>query len=336
MTHDLSTHSHARSPARSPRLLPLAAASALLLCACGGGGGDDKGGGSVAFSIDPASVNPTSTTTDQPFLDPNVVEFYAFGSSCRSTAKGQAVLVTDNTVTYSDGTPSAAHLKRVSQYAEAAVRTLRDKFGITAPGNVGFDGQKLRVCAVISGSDNQTNGSAGVRTLHIGTPEGYSRLATLIYHESTHAVQAQALNCQIQQYGWERWFTEGMALHVAGQDAPSSGDLAGLQSTFAGIEGNLPMGDMDQRAGVRNDRYPAYRLAVDTLLGETGKTDQDLYRFLVQVGRTTGCPGEGANYTPAALAAGWKTSFDASFGTDLRGRGAMGADFWTAARKYAK
>ncbi len=328
----------------NPRYSALALATFLslgLLAACGGGGGSssDTSSGSTSaslFAIDPASITPTAATTDQPFQYPNVLEFYAYGSSCRSTALGQAVLVTDNTVTYSDGTATPEHMKRAAQYAEASVRTLRDKFGLSAPNNIGFDGQKVRVCAAISGSSTQSNGSAGIRTLHLGTPEGYSGLGTLAFHETTHMVQAQALNCQTQQYGWERWLTEGMALRVAGQDSPSQGDLNSLQTAFSGLDANLPFGDMDQRVSVRSDRYPGYRLAVDTLLGETGKTELDLYRFMKKVGDTSGCPGGGAIYVLGAPVAGWKAAFDASFGTDLRGTGVAGSGFWALAKKYAK
>jgi hypothetical protein len=332
----------------NPRYSVLASATLLslgLLAGCGGGGNSGSESSTNAnannnsaslFSIDPASITPTAATTDKPFQYPNVLEFYAYGSSCRSTAPGQAVLVSDNTVTYSDGTATPEHMKRAAQYAEASVRTLRDKFGISAPGNIGFDGQKVRVCASISGSSTQSNGSAGIRTLHLGTPEGYSGLGKLAFHETTHMVQAQALNCQTQQYGWERWLTEGMALRVAGQDGPSQGDLSNLQAAFSGIADNLPFGDMDQRVSVRSDRYPGYRLAVDTLLGETGKTELDLYRFLKQVGTTSGCPGSGAIYVLGAPVAGWKAALDASFGTDLRGTGMAGSGFWAVAKKYAK
>lgn len=323
-----------------PHRSVLALSCALLLVGgCGGGsssGSGDSNASASLFTTDPATITPTAATTDVPFQLGNVLEFYAYGSTCRSTAAGQAVLVTDNTVTYSDGTATPEHMRRAAQYAEASVRTLRDKFGISAPGNVGFDGQKVRVCAAISGSSTQTNGSAGIRTLHLGTPDGYSGLGTLAFHETTHMVQAQALKCQTQQYGWERWLTEGMALRVAGQDSPGQGDLASLQNAFSGIDGNLPFGDMDQRVSVRSDRYPGYRLAVDTLLGETGKTEMDLYRFMQKVGETTGCPGSSTIYVLGAPVAGWKAAFDASFGTDLRGSGVAGSGFWTLAKKYAK
>jgi hypothetical protein len=322
----------------SARNALLALACSTLFAACGGGGGEDGGSNGIAFVIDPSTVVATATTTDQPFQDFAVLEFYAYGSSCQSMAAGQSVLVTDNTVTYSNGTPSAAHLQRVAQYAEASVRTLRDKFGITPANGVGFDGQKVRVCAAIEGSDNATSGSAGIRTLHVGTPDGYGRIGSLIYHETVHMVQAQALNCQTQQYAWERWFNEGMALRLAGQDLPSKSSLGALQSrAFADAAGGTPFADMDQRAWPRNDRYPGYRLAIDTLLGETGKTEQDLYRFLKQVGDTQGCPGQNLNYpVDAAYAAGWKTAFDATFGTDLRGSGVAGSGFWGRASAYAR
>ncbi|MDY0747474.1 hypothetical protein SNE35_23420 [Paucibacter sp. R3-3] len=311
--------------------------TAALLSACGGGGGSDSSSGTAtAFIVDPATITPASATSSQPFLDRTVPEFYAYGSTCSSATAAQSVLVTDNTVTYNDGTASAAQMKRVAQYAEAAVRTLRDKFGIAPANGIGFDGQKLRVCAAISGSDAQTNGSAGIRTLHIGAPDGYGGLGTLILHESTHVVQAQALNCQTQQYGWERWLTEGMALHVASRDLPGAGALDSLQANFAGIDGNLPFGDMDQRAAARSDRYPGYVLAVATLLGETGKTDVDIYRFMKSVGETSGCPGDKVPYVPGQPVAGWKAAFDASFGTDLRGTGVAGSGFWALAKKYAK
>lgn len=311
--------------------LALSALVVSTLTACGGGG--DSGPHNTAFSlsVDPATITPTATSTDTSFQNTGAAEFMAYGSSsCYSTAKGQPVLETANTVTYNNGTASAAHMKRIAQYAEASIQMLRSQFGITAPNNVGFDGQKVRVCAAIGGSSNQTNGTAGIRTLMVEAPEGDAGLDRLVYHELVHMVQAQALNCQTQQYGWERWYTEGMAVHMAGQDMPGSGDIASLKTVFAGFSGGVPFADTDQRAMWSADRYPGYRLAVETLLGETGKSDVDLYKFLKSVGSTSGCPA----YSTTDPTVGWKAAFDAYFGADLRGSGALGAGFWAAAAKY--
>ena len=72
------------------------------------------------------------------------------------------------------------------------------------------------------------------------------------------------------------------------------------------------------------------------MLGETGKTELDLYRFMKKVGETTGCPGSGVNYVLGASIVGWKAAFETSFGTDLRGSGVAGSGFWPLAKKYVK
>ena len=83
--------------------------------------------------------------------------------------------------------------------------------------------------------------------------------------------------------------------------------------------------------------YPGYRLAVDTLLGESGKSKKALCGFLKHVADTQGCPGAGQLYGahPAANT-GWKTAFDHGFGTDLRGCGFVARGFRAVASKYAR
>ena len=140
-------------------------------------------------------------------------------------------------------------------------------------------------------------------------------------------MQAQALNCRNDQYGFERWLTEGMALRVAGQDLPAKSDVTGLQALFSG---GTPFDDINSRTFPDFNRYPAYRLSYDTFLGVAGKTDADVHNFLKNYGSTVGCP-----VTPFLLT-GWKAQFDAYFGTGLRGTGALGSTFWTVSPAYAK
>lgn len=326
----------------------VAVACAMVLAACGGG--DDDGGGSKSlgpsFTSDPAKVTPVRAVAEQAYameLDGNgqylpSQEFYAFNShECTQTGqKGAAVWETPNVVVYNNGTATEEQAQKIAQYAEASVLSLRDRYGITPANGLGFDGQKVRVCTGVGGNNNYS-GSAGIRTQYIVAPNGGSTTGTMVFHEMVHTVQAQALNCQKDQYLWERWLTEGMALAVAGQDGVSKKQLGSLKKAFQDASGATPFGDMSQRENPRNDRYPGYRLAVETLLSETGKNDKDLYAFLKQIGDTQGCPGTDAysqNNWQDLLQQGWKVEFDNYFGVDLRGQGVAGSDFWAAAERY--
>jgi hypothetical protein len=300
---------------------------AILLSGCGGGDGGD-GGSSVdsiatKFTINPSTVTVTPGTTTTRFAP--TTGFTAFGATCSRTPGTYNVLLTTNAIVYNSDTVSAADLDNVARYTEAAVVTLRSKYGMTD--NIGFDGlNKVKVCATVS----SVGGSSGYNDLFVEI-NNYSNknaiLADLIKHEMTHMVQAQALNCQLEQYGFERWLTEGMALRSAEQDLPSKSNLATLQSLFSG---GTPFNDTYNRSFPDFARYPAYRLAYDTFLGQYNKTDVDVFKFLRNYGATKGCP------VSSPSVANWKTEFDAYFGTDLRGAGPLGSTFWTSAAAYAK
>jgi hypothetical protein len=317
----------------------------MLLAACGGGGGASSGSGSsgdaavaALFTVDPTTVSVTSTTTTDPFILPSGPGFTAFGASnyCSSGAQSYAVRETPNAIVYNDNSNSvsASDLDAVARYTEASVLTLRVKFSMA--GTTGLDGvNKVRVCARAPAGGG-SNGSAGYNDLYVeinNYDSKYLVLAQLIKHEMTHMLQAQAMNCQADQYSYERWLVEGMALASAGQDLPTKAEISTLQTYFP--SGQTPFNDMNNRTYPDMNRYPAYRLAYDTFLGVSGKTDVDVYNFLKDyAAHHGGCPAlDPMTFEPPSN--GWKSAFDAYFGTDLRGAGALGATFWTTAAGYA-
>jgi hypothetical protein len=297
-----------------------------ILSACGGGKNEDKDFTTTAseiaahFSIDPASVTLSRSTVTAPFSTTT-------RSNCPSTTGSYAVLETANTVVYNADTVSNTDLENATRYAEAAIQTFRTSFGIG--GAVGLDGtNKYRVCV----TSLKVGGTAGYNDLFVEintTPDKNAVLASLIKHESMHSVEMQVLGCTREQYGFERWLLEGMALHAGWQDQPKKADLPGLQALFTG--GTTPMDDTYARVAAPLNRYPAYRLAYDTMLGELGITDADVYNFLKAYATQHGCPASGNQ------ALNWKADFDAHFpGASLRGSGALGAGFWRAAANYAR
>lgn len=308
---------------------------AMVTALAGCGGGNDGGSSGVAsaaqiaakFSVDPATVVVTSHTTTTPF---STVTYgtgtmnTAWSSTCAITPGNYSVLETPNVIVYNADTVSTSDLDLAARYADAAIISMRSKYSI--PGSVGLDGaNKIRVCI----TTNSIGGSAGYNDLFVQVysyPNRNSMLADLIIHEMTHALQNHALHCTLDQYGFERWLNEGMALSAAAQDMPSKSAVSSLQATFAG---GTPFSDTWARSGVDFSHYPGYVLAYKTFLGEFNKTDVDVYNFLANYGSTVGCPSSSNS------AATWKTQFDAYFGSDLRGTGVLGSTFWTVASRYA-
>jgi hypothetical protein len=315
------------------RVSALLVALVSALTGCGGGGDGSSGVVSAAqiatrFSVDPATVLVTSNTTTTPFSNVRfgtLANFTAWGSTCPITTGNYPVLETANAIVYNSGAATATDLDNAARYTDAAIATLRNKYSL--PGSVGLDGaNKFKVCVTTT---SDSGSSAGYNDLFVQTytyPNKDSLLADLILHEMTHALQAHALHCTLDQYGFERWLTEGMALNASGQNLPSKSALSGLQTLFSG---GTPFADTWNRNMPNNDRYPGYALAYKTFLGEYGKTDIDVYNFLTHYGSTVGCPSSGNS------AGTWKTEFDAYFGTDLRGTGVLGSTFWANAPKYA-
>lgn len=305
------------------RLAALAVAGLLGAC----GGGSDRPDRAPTFTVDATAITPREATTTVPFATGG---FVATGATCsRSSAPtaGEVVYETDNTVTYTDGTVPAALVRDAARYAEAGVLTLRARFGLSA--TLGFNGSKLHQCVNGRGAFS----TAGWNTIQVLVAAGAQELDRVTVHELVHVLQAQALGCTQRQYQFERWLMEGMALRVAGQDQPSKDDLRGLQALFADVATRSPFGDI---LNSPVSRYPAYRLAFDAFLGESRRSPADVLRFLQQYGATNGCPLSAANGGPAGVdQTGWKSEFDAAFGVDLRGAGALGEGFWAVASRYA-
>ncbi len=299
----------------------LAAAICAIVSACGGG--SDKKDFTTTpaeiashFSIDPASVTVSHATVTTP-----MTQF----TNCNRTSGSYDVLETPNTIVYNADTVSATDLDNAARYTEAAIVTHRTTFGLS--GTVGLDGtNKIRVCV----TNLHVGGEARVNDflVEINTyPDKNAILASLIKHELMHAVERIALGCSTY-YAFEAWMMEGMALHEGWQDLPKKSDLSSLQALFT--NGAVPMDDTYALVRLNLAKYPAYRLAYDTMLGELGKTDVDIYNFLKAYHSQHGCPSGDST-------SNWKTEFDAYFpGANLRGTGALGSGFWSAAVKYAQ
>ena len=309
-------------------------AMVVVLTACGGGGGGTKSSESAAsystlYGGQTYTSIPVSNATAATAFDDTAAtgaSFVAFASTCNGSTP-QSVVRTTNVDVYSDGSISDnATLTKIAQMTEASVIKLRSLFQIA--GTVGFDNtNKVRVCASTTSANN---GSAGYTTLQLGLPSDDWILARLIHHELVHMVEAQALQCRNVGYRFERWLVEGLALRIGMQDQPSKSEVASLQSASVAAGYATPHYELDVGSMPTISRFPGFRLAIDTFLGEKGKTENDVMNFLRDYGASEGCP------TAGNLATGWKTRFDATFSTDLRGTGTMGsASFWTAAASYA-
>ncbi|WP_019142477.1 hypothetical protein [Noviherbaspirillum massiliense] len=297
-----------------------------MLVACGGGFGDDDSSNndvSSLFSVTASGIPVQEHSTTTPFATSSTTEFLAFGATCSRQPGTYNVKETANAIVYNaDSVPSSV-LSSIAQYADASIQTLRARYSF--PGPAGFDGTKVRVCASVN---NGTNGSAGINTLYVGTKNTGRMLAQLVHHEMTHLVQAQALQCRTDQYRFERWLAEGMALHMGQQDMPRFSQLSNLRAQFATVNTGTPFGDTDNTTYPVTARYPGYRLAFDTFLGEYKRTDIDVVDFLKSYGAAHHCPSDPNG--------NWKVEFDARFGTDLRGAGVLGTTFWFAAKTYAQ
>lgn len=319
----------------------LTALCSLLLAGCGGGGGGDggSGGSSANYSAlyggtDYTSIATTTATASTSFnyATPSL-QFVAFGPTCTSSTS-QSITRTANVDVYGDGTiTDPAVFAKVAKMTEASVGRLKTIFQITS--SVGLDNtNRVKVCA--SGS-NTGNGSAGFATLQIGVPSSDWQLAQLIQHELVHMVQAQSLRCNTHQYRFERWLAEGLALRIGMQDETYKSEVASLKTSFEGAGFATPFHELPTWDFPTFARYPGYRLAVDTFLGVSGKSEKDVNEFLKSYGASVGCPAwNNPNDPYSGIGTGWKTQFDAYFGADLRGTGVLGTTFWTTAPTYAK
>lgn len=277
------------------------------------------------FSVDPTTIAVTNTSRSDGYRQAEGV--IAFGNGCRALQSSYAAVETGNVIVYADGLATLAQRQAAARMADASVRTLRVKFGINE--SVGLNDARIRVCLTpVDGA------SAGYTTVQVSDAavvdtdpnnRNSNSLQALLMHELTHVVQLQALGCRARFYGHEKWFIEGMALRLAGQDVTSANELAAFRAQqFPGSA--TPFDDIDVNAGSLQ-RYLAYRMAVDVLLQSSGRTERDLYAFLKQVGSGSGCPAGNA---------GWKAAFDTFFGLALRGTGPLGDGFWSIAPNYTQ
>lgn len=316
-------------------LASLVATITLSLTACGGGGENNEftpNYQGLYNGTDYTSIATVSAAAVQPFdYVANGIAFQSYGKTC-SASTSQNVVTTEHTVVYTDATNlDAATLSKIAQMTEASYLRLVELFGVDfAPGADGTS--RIKVCA---SSNDSGNGSSGYSDLQIGIPSNDWQLARLIHHELVHVVEAQSLQCKTEQYRFERWLTEGLALHVAMQDLPTKSEVAGLKSNFDAADLESPYSYLPNFTYPDMTRYPAWRLAIDTFLGEFNKSAKDVNDFLISYGNTNGCPAWSTNFETIDPE-GWKVQFDEYFEADLRGEGVLGSTFWSIAPNYAE
>lgn len=247
----------------------VALGAALLLSACGGGdegGGGGSGHASPVLRIDyaAAQVAPAQST-----------DASACQHSPNGIAMGEQVLKGKHTVTYATSGVSEAQQRKTAQYAEASVAYIREKLGFADDG-VGFgDGVPIAICALSTGS----GGSGFSQSLEVSVNNiGDHYLKELVLHELIHVSHSRLANCGKYDPGYyitSKWFSEGAALYLAGQDTYSKSDAVKMRAS---------MGHESPYSWIENgwfgfERYPVYRLAVEALVETSGHTEDDLWAF---------------------------------------------------------
>ncbi len=300
--------------------LPIALCLAGAVVGCGGG--DDDGSSDVSiFNVDPASLEVKKGVTDKSYT------YSIFGSvklaseSCGPYSSSYSVQETNNSVVYSNGSVAVDDLVSAARYTEASILTLRSIFKL--PPTVGINGEKIRVCV----GSNFSGGSGGYNTLSVERRSD-SRLQGLIFHELIHVYQSSAMRCVNNFLPEEKWFVEGMAEAIASTGRESLSKINSTKAIFTGTT-KSPYDEISARVYPNFSKYPAYTSAYDVALGESKKTHLDAYNFLKKHGDEIGC-----NPTPGVN--GWKSRFEAYFGVELRGSGALGSGFWDVLPKYLK
>ena len=277
------------------------------------------------YSVDPSTVAVTTTARSNGYRQAEGI--IAFGTGCAGQLSTYDAVETGNVIVFADGSATLAQRQAAARLADATVRTLRDRFGINE--TVGLNDARVRICLT-----RMDGGSAGFNTMQVSDAavidsepgnRNSNSLQALLMHELTHVAQMQALGCRDPSYRHEKWFLEGIALRLAGQDVMDANELATYRAAqFPGEA--TPFDDIDVDGGSLQ-RYLGYRMAVDVLLHASGRTERDLYTFLRSVGAASGCPSSNV---------GWKPAFDSFFGLALRSTGPLGSGFWSIAPNYTQ
>ena len=208
-----------------------------------------------------------------------------------------------NTVTYASPGVSDADQKAVARYAEASASYIKTKLGLSAQMQ-GFsaDGM-ISVCA--DSRQGAGNGGAGDRFILVSPSNANDDLRVdqpgdsvkqLVLHELIHVSHVSLSGCRNQGVNFlPKWFSEGAALFLAGQDYYHADEMEAIrragnaENPYSWIANGYP----------NFARYPAYRLAVEALVKDSGKTEDDLWAFTKSYFEANPCSNGDTKFNPA-------------------------------------
>ena len=255
----------------------LAAGAALALVACGGGDDGGSGGGRdqpiSRIDYGQAKVVEGALTN---YWDNRCNPLPQGGGTASALPVAQARVYTGkHTVTVAYEGVSAAQQQTVAQYAEATVEYMRQKLDITGD-RVGFgDDVQIAICAYGTGS----GGTGASQSLDVSVNNiGSSALKQLVLHELVHVSHNRLSNCGPNDHGFymtSKWFSEGAALYLAGQDTYSRKNVQQMRDSM----GHENPYDWIQNGWFGYERYPVYRLALEALVDGSGSTEDDVWDF---------------------------------------------------------
>lgn len=260
----------------------IAAAALATLAACGGG--DD----SSDEGTPSPSPTPTTSVTDPiraiKYDDAIVATTTQFNNSdaafCNPNSKAYAGI---NTITYAENGVSDKNHRTIAIYAEASARYIKSKLELDQSTEGFGDNEIISVCAKNgsikdgsgSGYHNRLEVNANFANDDIPYDQPGDNLKRLVLHEMIHVTHSRLANCPYDNYGLiAKWFSEGSALLLAGQDQYYTDDLNDYRkmapaNPYDWIENGMPIWD----------RYPIYRLATESLVLENGYQVDDVWKF---------------------------------------------------------
>ena len=210
-----------------------------------------------------------------------------------------------NTITYATPDVADSDQQKTARYSEAAVRYIKKKLAI-ADTVEGFDGL-ISVCA--DGRQPSGGGGAAERAIFVdptsrgdepGADQPGDTLKSLVLHELIHVSHISLSQCGNRGVNYlPKWFSEGSAVFLAGQDYYYVDDIPNIrragngENPYTWIANGYPNFSL----------YPAYRLAVEALVKESGKTEDDLWAFTKSYFAANPCTSGDTIFNPAISAA---------------------------------
>ena len=149
-----------------------------------------------------------------------------------------------------------------------------------------------------------------------GADQPGDNLKQLVLHELIHVSHNSLSGCGRQGVNYlPKWFSEGAPLLLAGQDYYHVSDMDAMredgkgESPYTWIANGYP----------NFKRYPAYRLAVEALVKDSGKGEAELWAFTKSYFAANHCTSGDTKFNPA---------ISAYFGNLLDDKAWVGK-FWT-------